>query len=64
MDDLIALVGSILCDDARKTTRKRPNHNLLNEEEQELLSVPRRNACKEYTACASRAHMTLTPAEP
>lgn len=47
MDDSIAVVRRRMCDDARTATRKRPK-NLMDEDEKEMLSVPRPKACSEY----------------
>lgn len=35
----------------------------MGENEQDMLNLPRRKACKDNTACASRAHINLTTAK-
>ena len=63
MDESIAIVGRRVRDDSGSSSRKRAKHIELDEEEQELLSIPRKKACKEDTACASWAHITVTAVE-
>lgn len=63
MDESIAIIRHIICEDMRKTTRKPPKHNQLYQSEQKSLSVPRANSCQEDRACASRAHMTFPEIE-
>lgn len=62
MDDSITVLGCRLCEDEQKKTQKTSKQNIL-KQEQGMLSVPRRKSCKEDTACASRAQISLTVAD-
>ena len=62
MDDAVATLGRQLAEPDSTTTRKRPKHKEMEDEEQESLCVTRRRACKEDTACASRSHMKISAA--
>lgn len=57
------MVGRRTHEDVGKTTRKRQKRRILDENEQEVLIVPRHKVCQGDTNCESRAHVTLKVSE-
>lgn len=60
MDVSLAVWGCRVSVDGRITTRKRAMQNHLDKPRQELFNDTRRKACKEDTACAIGATMTVS----
>lgn len=59
IDDSVAVLGRRICEDFCETRRKSQKHREMDETDQEIISVPRRIAYQEDTACDIRADMSF-----
>ena len=63
MDETIAVLDRRLREQFSDSPRKRAKNSGNGESDEDMLSIPRKKACEEDTACASKPHMSLTAAD-